>query len=86
MRTEEEIKVLIQKFNNDVAKRSRGMRLLLCIDQFFAVLLWNSSQDETISSHVGRRVTDNKANWFDKLVYNTLNSIDNKHCARSLGE
>lgn len=86
MRTEEEIKVLIAKFDKDVAKRSRVMRLLLCVDQFFAVLLWNASQDETISSHVGRRIASGKATWFDKLLCKLLGKLENEHCKKSLGE
>ena len=86
MRTEEDIQVLIQKFKDDVAKRSRGMRLLLVIDQLVNVLLWNGSQDETISSHVGRRIASGKSNRFDKLVCCFLDKIDNKHCIKSKGE
>lgn len=31
------------------------MRFLLVLDQMGNVLFWNGSQDETISSHIGRK-------------------------------
>ena len=46
---------LIQKFERDVAKRTRWYRFLLVLDQMGNVLFWNGSQDETISSHISRR-------------------------------
>lgn len=79
-------KPLIDKFKRDVAKRSRVMRLLLVTDQLFNVLLWNGSQDETISSHIGRKIQDGNANWFDKLVCRGLRAIEAKHCMISIGE
>ena len=71
--------ILIAKFNNDVAKRSRLMRLLLVLDQLGNVLFFNGSQDETISSHIGRT---GKAKWLCSL----LKKIQSKHCLRSRGE
>ena len=53
--TSEERLVLIQKFERDVAKRTRWYRFLLVLDQMGNVVFWNGSQDETISSHIGRR-------------------------------
>lgn len=79
-------KVLLEKFDNDVKTKPRWLRLLIVVDQFFSVLLWNSSQDETISSHVGRRITEGKANWFDKVVCCALKKMENNHCKESLGE
>jgi len=78
--------VLIEKFENDMKKRSRFMRFLLAVDQLFNVLLWNGSQDETISSHVGRRIENGKANVVDKVVCKVLGAIENRHCKKSLGE
>ena len=52
---------LIVKFDKDMTKRTRWMRFLLVLDQMFNVLLWNGSQDETISSHIGRRISNGKA-------------------------
>lgn len=78
--------IFIEKFEQDVKKRPRWLRLLLALDQFFNVLLWNGSQDETISSHVGRRIESGKANFFDKLVCRVLNKLDSEHCKESKGE
>lgn len=89
MRTEKELKELkelFKKFDSDVSKRSRFMRFLLALDQLFNVILWNGSQDETISSHVGRRIRDERATWFDKKLCRFLNIFENEHCKKSLGE
>ena len=77
---------LIDKFDRDVAKRSRLMRLLLVLDQMGNVLLWNGSQDETISSHIGRRIEAGTATWFDKKLCCLLKKLDNNHCVESRGE
>ena len=77
---------LIDKFDRDVAKRSRLMRLLLVLDQMGNVLLWNGSQDETSSSHIGRRIEAGKATWFDKKLCCLLKKLDNNHCVESRGE
>lgn len=79
-------KTLIDKFENDVKKRSRIKRLLLVIDQLGNVLFWNGSQDETISSHIHRRIESGTATWFDKKLCCLLKKIENNHCAKSLGE
>ena len=76
----------IKKFENDIAKRSRTMRFFLVLDQMFNVLLWNGSQDETISSNVGRRIESNKATWFDKSLCKLLRLFEAKHCFKSRGE
>lgn len=76
----------IEKFENDMNKRSRTMRFLLVLDQMFNVLLWNGSQDETISSHIGRRIESHKATWFDKRVCKFLRVLEAKHCIKSKGE
>ena len=78
--------ILIAKFENDIKKRSRIKRLLLVIDQLGNVLFWNGSQDETISSHIHRRIENGKATWFDKKLCCLLKKIENNHCAKSLGE
>ena len=77
---------LIWKFEHDVRKRSYLLRLLLVIDQFLNVLLWNGSQDETVSSHIGRRIENGTANWFDKLLCKFLRALKAKHCMKSIGE
>jgi len=76
----------MQKFENDIKNYSRVKRLLLAVDQFFNVLFWNGSQDETISSHIYRRIQNNKATKFDKLLCYFLRKIENEHCKKSLGE
>ena len=79
-------KTLTEKFENDIKKRSRIKRLLLVIDQLGNVLFWNGSQDETISSHIHRRIESKTATWFDKKLCCLLKKIENNHCAKSLGE
>ena len=78
--------MLFKKFDNDVKKRSRIMRFLLVFDQMFNVLLWNGSQDETISSHIARRKAKGEDNFIDNIVCWFLRKIENKHCIKSLGE
>ena len=85
-RTDKELEILYAKFDRDILTYSRLFRLLLIIDQFFNVLLWNGSQDETISSHIGRRIKSGKATWFDKALCKFLRMLENKHCLKSLGE
>lgn len=77
---------LYAKFDNDVAKRSRLFRFLLVFDQMFNVLLWNGSQDETISSHIHRRQLNGTATWFDNKVCCLLKKFESEHCAKSVGE
>ena len=77
---------LYKKFDKDMKKRSRSMRFLLVLDQMLNVLLWNGSQDETISSHIHRRQSENEANWFDNRVCWLLKKIESKHCLKSAGE
>lgn len=55
------------------------LRLLLCVDQFFAVLFCNSSEDETISSWVGR----NKPGKWQEKVINWLFQ-DPNHCQNNI--
>lgn len=83
---EEKMKVLIAKFELDVTKRSRLNRFLLVLDQMFNVILWNGSQDETISSHIHRRIESGKATWFDKKLCCLLKKLENNHCEKSIGE
>jgi len=74
------------KFEQDVKKRSRLMRFLLVLDQMFNVLIWNGSQDETISSHIYRRIEAGKANRLEKAVCWMLRRLEHSHCYKSLGE
>ena len=77
---------LISKFEEDIKKRSWIMRFLLVLDQMGNVLFFNGSQDETISSHIGRKIASNKANKIEKAICWVLNKIENKHCFKSKGE
>lgn len=86
MRSKEELEVLFAKFDIDVQKRSRFMRFLLALDQMGNVLLWNGSQDETISSHIHRRIENGTATWFDKKLCCLLKKLENNHCYVSRGE
>jgi hypothetical protein len=76
----------VEKFETDMQKRTRVKRLLLVFDQFFNVLLWNGSQDETVSSHIYRRIESGQATWFDRLLCQFLRKLEAKHCFKSLGE
>ena len=86
MKSKEELELLFAKFDRDVQKRSRFMRFLLSLDQMGNVLFWNGSQDETISSHIHRRIESGKANWFDKKLCCLLKKLENNHCEKSIGE
>ncbi len=77
---------LFKKFEEDVKKRPRWLRLLLVLDQFLNVLIWNGSQDETVSSHIGRRIKSGKANRFEKILCNLLRRLEKGHCRKTLGE
>lgn len=82
----EESELLFIKFDKDVETRSRLNRFLLALDQLLNVVFWNGSQDETISSHIGRRIEENKATWFDKKLCCFLKRLENNHCNKSIGE
>ena len=86
MRSKEELEVLYSKFDKDVEKRSRWFRFLLALDQMLNVIFWNGSQDETVSSHIGRRIEEGKATWFDKKLCCLLKKLEHNHCNKSLGE
>lgn len=86
MRSKEELEVLYSKFDKDVEKRSRWFRFLLALDQMLNVIFWNGSQDETVSSHIGRRIREGKATWFDKKLCCLLKKVEHNHCNKSLGE
>ena len=85
-RTPEQLAALYEKFDADVKKRSRWFRLALATDQFFNVLIWNGSQDETISSHIHRRNEKGIATKFDSVVCCLLSKLEYNHCYLSRGE
>ena len=76
----------IEKFERDVTKRSRFMRFLLVLDQMLNVLFWNGSQDETVSSHIGRKIEKGEANRFELLLCKAFRKLESKHCLKSIGE
>ena len=86
MKESKELETLYAKFDKDMTERSRGNRLILVLDQLLNVLGWNGSQDETVSSHIGRRIKAGKANWFDKKLCCLLKKLEHNHCEKSLGE
>lgn len=77
---------LVNKFENDMKKRSRLMRFLLVLDQMGNVLFLNGSQDETISSHIGRNIENGTATWLQRKVCYLLSKLENNHCNKSIGE
>lgn len=77
---------IILKFEKDMKKRSRLMRFLLVFDQMLNVILWNGSQDETVSSHIGRRIEKGTGTWFDKKLCCLLSKLEYNHCKKSKGE
>ena len=84
--TPEERTILIQKFERDVAKRTRWYRFLLVLDQMGNVLFWNGSQDETISSHIARRQDAGTATKWDNFVCCLLKKLEQNHCQKARGE
>lgn len=86
MRTEEELEILYKKFDNDVKTKSRLLRLAIVIDQFFGVLVWNNSQDETISSKIGRKQEKGTSSKIEDLICCFLSKLEYNHCKKSLGE
>ena len=77
---------LVNKFKNDMSKRSRLMRFLLVLDQMGNVIFLNGSQDETISSHIGRNIKDGNSTWIQRKVCYLLSKLENNHCNKSIGE
>lgn len=84
--SDEARKTLYGKYDRDMAERGRLNRLVLVLDQFGNVLLWNGSQDETISSHIQRRKDKGISNFIDCIVCKLLNKIESNHCRKSVGE
>ena len=66
-------------------KRTRWMRFLLVLDQMFNVLIWNGSQDETISS---TSIEGKKKALLIDLITRcwVLKKFESEHCLKSLGE
>ena len=75
-----------KKFDQDIKDYSYIMRLLISFDQFVGCIFWVKSQDETISSLIGRKNKAGIANWFEKSICYGLRLIESKHCSKSIGE
>lgn len=86
MRNDKELEVLYAKFENDVKTKSRWLRALIAFDQLIGVMFWNNSQDETISSKIGRKKLLHKTNWFEEKLCCLLSKLDYNHCNKSIGE
>ena len=68
-------------------RKSKAFKLLISIDQFFAVLLLNSHEDQTISGHVGHKaMTTGKRRY--KIAEKVINFIfspwEQDHCRASI--
>jgi len=74
------------KFDNDIAKRSYFMRILLAIDQLLNVIFLNGSQDQTISGHIAKKQYEGKARWYHCLLCRFLMIFEAKHCWLSRNE
>lgn len=86
MTTNEELELLYKKFDRDVETKSRLLRVAIAFDQLIGVLGWNNSQDETISSKIGRLQKAGKASWLDNKLCCLLNKLEYNHCHKSKGE
>jgi len=62
------------------------LRLAIAADQFFNVLLFNGSEDHTISGHVGYNALRLKSRrWLAaQKIINTLFWFDKDHCRKSI--
>ena len=76
----------MDKFDKDIEEFNYIMRLLLATDQFFNVLLWNGSHNETISGNIGRQIKRGDANVASKCVCWGLRKLQSRHCIKSIGE
>jgi len=83
---QEDLEILYSKFDNDMKKRTRLMRFALSVDQMINVVWLNGSQDETCSSHIGRKIKAGTATKFQIFVCRVLRKIETSHCYKSRGE
>ena len=86
VRSDEELKLLFNKFDRDIKVYSRWFRFLLTVDQSLNVVWLNGSQDETCSSHLARKRAKGTITWFQNKVCCFLRKIESEHCIKSLGE
>jgi hypothetical protein len=66
---------------------SKWLKLLISIDQFFAVLLLNAHPDQTISGHVGYKAMTTRKRRY-KLAEKVINFLflpwEQDHCRRNI--
>lgn len=67
--------------------RSKLFKLLISIDQFFAVLLLNSHEDQTISGWVGYRAlmtSERRYKLAEKVIDFLFLPFEKDHCFKSI--
>lgn len=67
--------------------KSKIWKLLISIDQFFAVLLLNTNEDQTISGHVGYKAYTLKTKkWIllEKFINLLFSPWQKNHCYESI--
>lgn len=68
-------------------KNSKLFKLLISVDQFFAVLLLNTNPDQTISGHVGYKALMTKEKkWLiaEKLINKLFSRWEQDHCFNAI--
>lgn len=78
------VSLLIGILCNDRTKKL-GADLLISIDQYVNVIFLGDP-DETISSRLGKKILDGRADWFHKYVCKELDKVDKNHCLDSIEE
>ncbi len=86
MTTQQDLERMYIKFDKDIVKRSRFFRFLLAVDQLFNAVLWNGSQDETISSHIYRKQQQGTSSKLEDSICWVLKKLESSHCFKSRGE
>lgn len=63
--------------------KSRTRKLLISIDQFFAVLVYDTYEDETLSSYVGRK---KMGKWPQKAIDWVFHRLtgEREHCLNNI--
>lgn len=67
--------------------KSKGLKLLICVDQFFAVLIFNTDEDQTISGYVGYKAHTTKSRKFkflEKFINLIFSPWEKNHCYNSI--
>jgi len=74
------------KFDKDIEKRSYLFRVILAIDQLFNVILFNGSQDQTMSGNIAKKQYENTSKWYHDYLCKILNVFESSHCWKSRKE